>query len=84
MNDARAKKFDCLLVWMLDRFGRSLVDCFNRIRNLEIDGVRCIATTQGLDTDQQNSVSRPLGRQNRIAQQNQKDANRRVAMLRHG
>jgi putative DNA-invertase from lambdoid prophage Rac len=35
MLDARARKFDCLLVWKLDRFGRSLVDCLNNIRNLE-------------------------------------------------
>ena len=27
IDDARARKFDCLLVWKLDRFGRSLVDC---------------------------------------------------------
>ena len=30
MADARARKFDCLLVWRLDRFGRSLVDCLNK------------------------------------------------------
>jgi DNA invertase Pin-like site-specific DNA recombinase len=49
LNDARSRKFDCLLVWKLDRFGRSLVDCLNRIRDLETAGVRFIATTQGLD-----------------------------------
>src|SRR5580765_6904749 len=52
MEDARARKFDCLLVWKLDRFGRSLVDCLNNIRTLEDCGVRFIAITQGLDTDQ--------------------------------
>ena len=30
MDAARARKFDCLLVWKLDRFGRSLVDCLNK------------------------------------------------------
>jgi putative DNA-invertase from lambdoid prophage Rac len=34
MADAQARKFDCLLVWKLDRFGRSLVDCLNNIRSL--------------------------------------------------
>jgi len=52
MEDAGARKFDCVLVWKLDRFGRSLVDCLNNIRTLEENGVRFIAVTQGLDTDQ--------------------------------
>src|SRR5215469_16817568 len=60
MLDARARKFDCLLVWKLDRFGRSLVDCLNNIRTLEENGIRFIAVTQGLDTDQQNPASRFL------------------------
>jgi DNA invertase Pin-like site-specific DNA recombinase len=58
--DARARKFDCLLVWKLDRFGRSLVDCLNNIRTLEDYGIRFIAVTQGLDTDQRNPASRFL------------------------
>jgi DNA invertase Pin-like site-specific DNA recombinase len=44
----------------LDRFGRSLVDCLNNIRYLENDGIRFIAVTQGLDTDQKNPASRFL------------------------
>ena len=35
MLDGRTWKFDCLLVWKLDRFGRSLVDCLNNIGALE-------------------------------------------------
>ena len=60
MADARARKFDTLLVWKLDRFGRSLVDCLNNIRILEDRGIRFIAVTQGLDTDQRNPASRFL------------------------
>jgi DNA invertase Pin-like site-specific DNA recombinase len=60
MTDATARKFDCLLVWMLDRFGRSLVDCLNNIKTLEENGIRFIAVTQGLDTDQRNPASRFL------------------------
>jgi putative DNA-invertase from lambdoid prophage Rac len=60
MTDAQARKFDCLLVWKLDRFGRSLVDCLNNIRLLEDHGIRFIAVTQGLDTDQKNPASRFL------------------------
>jgi DNA invertase Pin-like site-specific DNA recombinase len=60
MADARVRKFDCLLVWKLDRFGRSLVDCLNNIRELEENGIRFIAVTQNLDTDQRNPASRFL------------------------
>ena len=60
LGDAMARRFDCLLVWKLDRFGRSLVDCLNDIRILEDAGIRFIAVTQGLDTDQRNPASRFL------------------------
>jgi predicted site-specific integrase-resolvase len=54
MGDARARKLDCVLVWKLDRFGRSLVDCLN---NIQTHRTRFIAVTQGLDTDVQNPAS---------------------------
>jgi DNA invertase Pin-like site-specific DNA recombinase len=57
---AEARKFDCILCWKLDRFGRSLVDCLNNIQRLESWGVRFLAVTQGLDTDQKNPASRFL------------------------
>ncbi len=60
MADATARRFCCVLVWKLDRFGRSLVDCLNNIQTLENHGVRFIAVTQGLDTDQHNPTSRFL------------------------
>jgi DNA invertase Pin-like site-specific DNA recombinase len=60
MADARARKFDCVLVWKLDRFGRSLVDCLNNIRDLEENGIRFLAVTQNLDTDVKNPASRFL------------------------
>jgi DNA invertase Pin-like site-specific DNA recombinase len=60
LEDARLRKFDCVLVWKLDRFGRSLVDCLNHIRILEEYRIRFVAVTQALDTDQQNPASRFL------------------------
>jgi len=60
MADARMRKFDAVCCWKLDRFGRSMVDCLNTIQTLESCGVRFIAITQGLDTDQQNPASRFL------------------------
>src|SRR5262252_1016896 len=60
MEDAGARKFEILLVWKLDRFGRSLVDCLNNIQELERHRIRFIATTQNLDTDEKNPASRFL------------------------
>ena len=60
MADAVARKFEILLVWKLDRFGRSLVDCLNNIQELERHRIRFVAVTQGLDTDQRNPASRFL------------------------
>ena len=60
LEDSRKGKFKAILVWKLDRFGRSLVDCLKNIELLEGCGVRFIAVTQGLDTDQRNPASRFL------------------------
>jgi hypothetical protein len=60
MEDAWARTFEVLLVWKLDRFGRSLVDCLNNIQELERYRVRFIAVTQNLDTNEKNPASRFL------------------------
>ena len=57
MADARRRKFDAVVVWKLDRFGRSLVHCISGIQELASLGIRFIATTQGLDTDESNPAS---------------------------
>jgi len=49
MDAARRGKLDVVLVWKLDRFGRSALDVLANIRELDGAGVRFIATTQGLD-----------------------------------
>jgi len=49
MEAARKGKFDVLVVWKLDRFGRSTLDLLSNIRQLHTSGVRFVATTQGLD-----------------------------------
>ena len=56
--DAGQRKFDCVLVWKLDRWGRSLIDCINGIRELSSLGVRFISTTQNIDTDESNPAAR--------------------------
>ena len=54
MADAAERKFDCVVVWKLDRFGRSVLNLSQQIAALTSYGIRFIATTQGLDTDQSN------------------------------
>lgn len=58
LNDARAHRFDAILVWKLDRFGRSVRNISNLLSELDARGIRFIATTQGLDTDKNNPMSR--------------------------
>jgi putative DNA-invertase from lambdoid prophage Rac len=60
MSDALQRRFDAVLVWKLDRFGRSLVHCVSGIQELSSLGVRFIATSQGLDTDESNPASKLL------------------------
>ncbi len=60
MAAARSRLIDVVLVWKLDRFGRSTTDVLNNIKELQANGVRFIATTQGLDTDRSSPVSQFL------------------------
>jgi DNA invertase Pin-like site-specific DNA recombinase len=58
MKDAFARKIDCILVYKVDRFGRSVGNLSDMLRKIDSAGVRFIAITQGIDTDQANSMSR--------------------------
>lgn len=49
MEAARRGKLDAVMVWKLDRFGRSALDVLANIRDLDVAGTRFIATTQGVD-----------------------------------
>jgi putative DNA-invertase from lambdoid prophage Rac len=60
LADARRRRFDVIVVWKLDRFGRSLVHCVSGIQELASMGIRFIATSQGLDTDESNPASKLL------------------------
>jgi DNA invertase Pin-like site-specific DNA recombinase len=60
MQDARAGKFNCVLVWKLDRFGRNLLHCLSCIEELQELCIRFIAVTQGLDVDRRNPASKFL------------------------
>jgi DNA invertase Pin-like site-specific DNA recombinase len=60
MQDARGRKVDAILVWKLDRWGRSVANLVASLQELHALGIRWIATTQGLDTDQSSPVGRLL------------------------
>jgi DNA invertase Pin-like site-specific DNA recombinase len=57
MADAAKRKFDCVAVWKLDRFGRSVLNLSQQLAALTSFGVRFVATTQGLDTDESNPTA---------------------------
>jgi DNA invertase Pin-like site-specific DNA recombinase len=56
MTDARQRKFDILLVWKIDRFGRSLKHLVNSLAELENVGVAFVSLRDSLD------LSSPAGR----------------------
>jgi DNA invertase Pin-like site-specific DNA recombinase len=58
MRDAQARRFDCVAVWKLDRWGRSVANCLASIQELRCLGMRWLAITQNLDTDESNPMSR--------------------------
>jgi len=58
--DAKARKFDAIAVWKLDRWGRTVQQLVNDIIDFDSAGIRFIAITQGIDTDASNPISRLL------------------------
>ena len=60
MDGVVMREFDAVLCWKLDRFGRSLLNCLSSLQQLQAHGVRFIATTQNIDTDESNPASRFL------------------------
>ena len=60
MHDAALRRFDAVLVWKLDRFGRSVRNCLDGIEALRAHGVRFLAVSQSIDTDESNPTSRLL------------------------
>lgn len=58
--DAIARRLDTLLVYKLDRWGRSVNQLSNDLLALDSAGVRFICPSQGIDTDKNNAMSRLL------------------------
>ena len=49
MSDARRRKFDIVLVWKLDRFGRSLRHLVNALAKFESLGIAFVSLCDNLD-----------------------------------
>jgi len=60
MSAASRREFDCVLVWKIDRFGRSVLHLSQQLAALSSYGVRFMAVSQGIDTDAANPSSRLL------------------------
>lgn len=60
MADARRRRFDAVVVWKLDRWGRSLAHLVQSIQELSALGIRFVAVTQNIDTDESNPMARLL------------------------
>ena len=60
MKDARRRRFDAVVVWKLDRWGRSLAHLVQSVQELSGLGVRFVAVTQNIDTDESNPIARLL------------------------
>src|SRR5436190_15700127 len=58
MLDASRRDFDAVLVYKLDRFGRSVRNCLDGIEALRTHEVRFLAVSQNIDTDESNPTSR--------------------------
>jgi len=56
LKDASKRRFDVVMVWAIDRLGRSLVDLLNSIKHLEACGVDLFVDRDNLDT------TSPMGR----------------------
>jgi DNA invertase Pin-like site-specific DNA recombinase len=58
LADVKAKKIDLVLVWKLDRFGRSTLDTLTNIKTLELHKVRFICPSMGIDTNDESPVGK--------------------------
>lgn len=56
LKDASRRQFDVLMVWSIDRLGRSLIDLLGTIQHLEACGVDLYLDQQAIDT------TTPMGR----------------------
>lgn len=62
LADAHAHKFEAVLCWKIDRFGRSITDFLRNVEELQQMRVRLIVPSQGIDTDNHSPMGKFLVR----------------------
>jgi putative DNA-invertase from lambdoid prophage Rac len=60
LRDARLRRFEAVLVWKLDRWGRSVAHCVRSTQELVSLGVRFASPTESIDTGTESPMSRFL------------------------
>src|SRR5271169_2165170 len=60
LRDARLQKFEGVLVWKLDRWGRSVAHCVKSIQELVSLGIRFLSPTESIDTGADSPMSKFL------------------------
>jgi putative DNA-invertase from lambdoid prophage Rac len=60
LRDARLRRFEAVLVWKLDRWGRSVAHCVRSIQELVTLGIRFMSPNEGIDTRAESPISKFL------------------------
>src|SRR5271154_4362080 len=60
LHDARLQKFEGVLVWKLDRWGRSVAHCVRSIQELVNLQIRFLSPTESIDTGAESPMSKFL------------------------
>jgi putative DNA-invertase from lambdoid prophage Rac len=60
LRDARLRKFEAVLVWKLDRWGRSVAHCVRSIQELVSLGIHFLSPTESIDTGADSPMSKFL------------------------
>jgi putative DNA-invertase from lambdoid prophage Rac len=58
LRDARVRRFEAVVVWKLDRWGRSVAHCVRSIQELVSLGIRFHSPTEGIDTGTESPMSK--------------------------
>lgn len=58
LADAARREFDAVLVWKMDRFGRSTLDTLSNVKELEAHGIRFVSIYDSIDTNDRSPIGK--------------------------